>query len=367
MSCPKSDAILDGDEQLLLQRSQGPDHIRDSVISATGLRAWKFPTVQSGRPSSLGKLDSLPLELLHECMIYLDLMSLARLCRVSLRGAVVVKSALPLRNYAAAAGDSLTVLAHARILGLHSVVKLYAALHSDRCVSCGAYGAFLHILSAERCCFMCLVFNQSLRMISLPAAKECFSLTNQHLKSLPFMWSIPGEYSLPDHTSQKRSIRLACVRAVKELAIKVHGSLEALAERHPLDAEPLPRFPPFKAALYRWYRQAPLQQLSLDPLIMPLSGSRPRDPYGGMGALYFPSLLGGSIENGRWCLECELAYDKYVFDEMEPSVLARIVPEGVDADQYLMRMQYRAWSTAEFIEHAKHTHCKSEDALQSRD
>ncbi|KAF2271828.1 F-box domain-containing protein [Westerdykella ornata] len=341
------------DDEIFLYLSHRPHYILDGVISVDESTKLVFTTIQRECRSTLGQLDNLPLEILHESFRYLDLQSLSRLSRVSLRGKAVVESLPVYRDLAKSAGHTFEILNRARILSLHSVTTLHAALYTERCISCGAYGAFLLLLSAERCCFLCLVVNQSLWMLPLPAARECFGLTKQQLKALPIMWSIPGKYCVPRSKSRQRSIRLTSVKAAKELALKVHGSIEALEMKHPLDPQ---AHPAFKTDMLTWYRQAPLCPLSQDPLTINDVGIRPDNVFGGMGAIPFPSLLNGGTEQGLWCRGCEMTYDTYMIEGLDVSTLSRLVPQGCPADLFLLRVQYRAWSKAGFLQHAKHCH-----------
>ena len=193
-------------------------------------------------------------------------------------------------------------------------------------------------------------------MISLPVTKACFGLTSKQYKRLPTMTSIPGKYRLPGGYGSKSrlsSVRLTSVRAAKEKALKVHGSLEALESIHPLNPEAVP---PYKLDLWRWYREAVMQPQICDPCLVNDSGIRPVDPYGGMGAIPFPSLLNDRVEHGHWCRGCEFAYLQFGVDELGYDALARLVPRGCDADLYLRRTQYRAWPTTGFFQHEKQYH-----------
>ncbi|KAF2802824.1 uncharacterized protein BDZ99DRAFT_454540 [Mytilinidion resinicola] len=343
------------DDDIYLHLSHRPRYILNGVISIDDSTKPASTIIQRECRSSLGQLDNLPLEILHESLTYLDLQSLWRLSRVSLRGKAIVESLREHRNLVTSAGYTFEILNRARILGLHSVTTLYAALYSKRCISCDAYGPFLLLLSAERCCFGCLAVNQSLWMISLPLVGECFGLTKQQLRALPIMRSIPGKYRVAHSVSHQRSIRLTTVKAAKELALKVHGSLEALATKFPLDARNIATVN--KLDTLTWYRQAELRPLSHDPLTIKDVGIRPRDNFCGMGAIPFPSLLKNGTEQGLWCRGCEFTYKTGVaIEEMDPSTLSGLVPQGCDADQFLLRIQYRAWSKADFLQHAKHCH-----------
>ncbi|KAF2816416.1 uncharacterized protein BDZ99DRAFT_505848 [Mytilinidion resinicola] len=318
------------DDDIFLHLSHRPRHILNGVISVDESTELASTTIQ--RDSLLGRLDKLPLEVLHEFLSYLDLQSLWRLSRVFLRGKAVVEFLHEYRKLAKFAAHTFKILKQARIVGLYSVSTLYAAFYSKRCISCGAYGAFLFLLSAKRCCFACLVDNQSLWMILLLLVRECFGLTKQQVKALPVMWSIPG--------------KLSSVKAAKELALKVHRLLEELATIYPLDSWNLPTH---KMDKFIWYRQAPLDLLSQDPLTIPDANIRPLDEFCGMGSIPFPSLLSGrgstEPEQGLWCRGCEFTYKECAIEEMDYITLSRLVPP-----------YYRAWSKADFLQHAKHCH-----------
>jgi hypothetical protein len=340
------------DDEVVQRLSHRPTWVLDSVICAESPER-KYTPIHRECLSLLGQLDSIPLELMHECLAYLDVLSLQRLSRVCLLGRLVVESLPKLRSLTKAVGNTLEILARAHILGLHSVDTLCTALHSESCVSCGSYGPFLHLLSAQRCCFSCLVINESLWMISLPASKTYFRLTSKQCKRLPAMWSISGKYRLPGSYRSKSSlylIRLTSVRAAKELALKVRGSLEALESIHPLNSEAIL---PHKLDLWRWYREAVLQQYIRDPCSVNDIRIRPIDPHGEIGAIPFPSLLNGRVEQGHWCRGCEFSYQQYELDEMGYDTFAPLVPQGCHAEQYLRRMQYRAWPMTGFLQHAK--------------
>lgn len=170
---PHQPKVMSAQDTDFAQRlSHHPYHIYEAVISPSDLPKWKFSTIKTDRSSSLGKFDDLPLELLHECIIHMDLLSLLRLSRVSSRGTAVVIALRPLQTWLTAVDTLPTLLAKAHILALHSLSTLNAALHSKQCASCSAYSTFLHLLSAQRCYFTCLRVNQSLWVISLPKGQK---------------------------------------------------------------------------------------------------------------------------------------------------------------------------------------------------
>lgn len=344
-------------EELLSHLSHRPRYILNGVISVDESAKPSFPEIRRKCQSSMGFLDHLPLELLHETLNYLDLQSLSRLSRVSLYGKSVVEKLPAYRDLFLSAGHVLVALNRTKVIGFHSAATLHAALYSHRCASCGNYGAFLFLLSAERCCFACLSRNQSLWMIPRALARDCFCLTQEDLKTLPTIRSIPGTYFVRHRISRQRITRLTSAKAAKELALKVHGSTEAMARN--LAAKHLCTTD-IQFYTAKWLQDAPLQPLSKDPLTLEFASNTPDDKFCGMGSVPFPSMSGNRVENGLWCRGCERNFELFRGRKLDRGVVSRLVPLGCDPFQFMMGMQYYARSKVDFLEHAKHCHSARE-------
>ncbi|KAF1990025.1 hypothetical protein K402DRAFT_390348 [Aulographum hederae CBS 113979] len=351
------------DETVFRRLACRPDFIDDAVISSAKLPARvTFKKLQSRIRRPLGQLHSLPLELLHEALPYLDIRSLWSLARTCRRGKIVVEALPMFRDLVKSVGYTFAILRDAKILGMHSLMKLHAVLHSDRCVSCGAYGCFIFLLSAERCCFECQVVNPSLCVISVPVAGDCFGLKKSQLKSLPIMWSIPGAYDLFKSKSRQLSMRLVSLKAAKDLAVKVHGSLDALESKFPLD----PETRNVKIAMFETYRKAYSPPIASDPLTCPYwtaSGLRNLAPpsaiFGGMGVMPFPCLYKGRIEHGQCCSGCwylsrtTIQQNNHLWDLLIPAGCLNSAPGYCTAEEYLIKLSCRAWSHVGLVEHGR--------------
>ena len=342
------------DDQILQRVAARSPFANNRNISTPVSVEWRISRVERNSTASLQRLDSLPLELLHQCVEYLDLASIRNFSQVSLRANSIVHSLRKLAILLKIASIAIDVLVQTETIKLHSLDSLYTALHITACVSCGCYGPYLHIFSGERCCQTCFELNQSLWMISLQTAKECFGLTNQQSKALPVMRTIPGLYHLyhPPRIHNK-IVHLTSVRAAKELAIRINGPID--------DTDINPPFNQFimrylKLALWMWYLKATLQPLSEEQHLSFVEALKPQDPYFGMGGVHFASVVNRRIELGWWCRTCQEVFQKFIHHKLEPDVLARLVPEGRRAKRYLEVMASRAWSEAAIIEHAKRTH-----------
>ncbi|KAF2010810.1 F-box domain-containing protein [Aaosphaeria arxii CBS 175.79] len=344
-------------EDYLSHLSHRPKYILRGVITLGESPKLSMSKIQRQPQLSFGLLDNLPLELLHAIISYLDLGSLSRISQVSLRGRVIIESLPAYRDLATVAGHIAPALSQTRLIGLHSVTTLQAALRSDRCISCGQYGAYLFLLSSEGCCLACLTNNQSLWLIPLSVARDCFDLTRQQLKDQPIMRSIPGTYAVRTSKYRARPIRLISVRIAKELAIKVHGSAEAVARN--LAAKRLNMtLTKFREATL--YQDAPLLPFSQDPLTLESLSYYSGDSFEGMGAITFPSMSGNDVENGLWCRGCERNFELYDRQKLDRDVEKRLTPPGSDGRIFWRGLQYRARSEAEFLEHARHCYSAAE-------
>jgi hypothetical protein len=171
------------EDDVLSHLAHRPRYILSRVIKLAESAKPAMPKIQRTSQSSIGCLDNLPIELLHTTFMHLDLRTLTFLSRVSLRGKDIVESLPAYRDLLSSAGHVFQVLSRTKVIRVHSAAVLYAALCVDRCASCGNYGAFLFLLSAERCCFACLSINQSLCMIPLALARASFDLSTQESKN----------------------------------------------------------------------------------------------------------------------------------------------------------------------------------------
>ena len=206
--------------------------------------------------SSFGLLDKPPLELVHWILEALDVQSLSRVSRVSLRGKALVESLPAYQDMMEHAPHALTALGRIRFAHLHSISLLRTTLLSEQCVCCKRYGPFLFLPSCERCCHECLHYNTSLWVIPPSLAGKIFGLSSRQLRRIPTMRNIPGSYAVGFGISRKRSQGLLSVKAVKELAVIVYG-------REGSSTSGLPaRFPSEVATVgfhqLRWFQEAPL-------------------------------------------------------------------------------------------------------------
>ena len=338
-------------EELISCLSHRPRHIINGMISIP--RPAKPSPIQRDFSSSLiGLLDTLPLELLHSILNMLDFQSLSRLSRVSLRGKATVESLPAYRDLIEHAPHALSALGLTRLISLYSAAKLRMTLLSEDCISCGQYGAFLFLPRCERCCYECLLSNQSLWVVSTALAGKCFDLTPRQLKRIPIMYSIPGIYFVGHKISRRRRLRLVSVKSAKQLGIMLHGSIEKIAET--LATRRTPDATSKEFYTFKSLHSAPLDPLGRDPSTLPSQGNTPNDNFCGMASIPFPSLPSKNApENGLWCRGCERTFELCRFKELPSKVLSESSPVGCDPFYVFLAKQNRARSRAEFLQHIR--------------
>jgi hypothetical protein len=302
-------------------------------------------TIQQTRPSSLGALDALPLELLFCALDYLDLRSLSRLSRGSHRGKSVVDSLPALRDIRDHAPCTFPALRLTGLIHVHSVGTLRATLRSEQCVSCREYGPFLFLPTAERCCCDCLEHNPSLWVIPMFLAMRCFGLTLRQLKRIPIMHAC----NITTGPIPRRGRSLVSVKMAKELSIRMQVSIyenprTRIGERKEADMKAL-----------QWFRDASLQPLPKPPSKLLRDKNAQSNPYQGAASIPFPSLpaVGHTAENGLWCRGCDWLFDRYAWGELDSRVIRDLGSSGGNV-WYSDTLRRRARSKEDFAKHLLH-------------
>lgn len=105
---------------------------------------------------SLERLDLLPIELLHEIFLLLNIESLFLFRQVNLRARQIVSTVPEYQLSVAHAMEALCVILRTKISSWYTFKALFDALRTRDCPQCGLFGGFLFLPSFERCCFSCL-------------------------------------------------------------------------------------------------------------------------------------------------------------------------------------------------------------------
>ncbi|KAH7176330.1 hypothetical protein EDB81DRAFT_836399 [Dactylonectria macrodidyma] len=233
----------------------------------------------------------------------------------------------------------LVALGKPQLLRYHSATLLRQTLRAKRCVSCLDFGAFLFLPTCERVCFECLHQNYALRVTTLNMARKCFHLTNNHLKKLPILHSIPSTYGVMLHVSRRKVYRL------------VHGSTENVANLMPIS-------PPQGMSLrefwiFKWFHKAPLEPPGCDLSRMPERSNLVEDDFGGMASIRMPYLSGTSADSGRLCKGCRRVKALHSQGLLPAAVLEGLAPRGIRPSRPLRALTTRLHCREGFVEHIK--------------
>lgn len=134
--------------------------------------------------TGLGSLDRLPLELLHDILLRLDMYSLFNLRQANLSSRQTVDS---LKQYQMVVSHGLNLfcaLLRTRLATGVSLFDFYYALCTKACTFCGEFGGFISLLTWNRCCFNCLQGALETRVQPLAAIRKQFHLTKTELGQL---------------------------------------------------------------------------------------------------------------------------------------------------------------------------------------
>ncbi|EXJ81505.1 hypothetical protein A1O1_07569 [Capronia coronata CBS 617.96] len=356
-------------EMLINRIAYQPDLILNTMITIP--EPTKRAAINPQRKSStLEVLDNLPLELLQMVLTTLDF-QIFHGSRKSVREPLLLQSLPSYRDLIEYAPRTIAALAKTRLDCYHTIAVLHAALLSERCVSCGNYGAFLFLPSCERCCYQCLRRNQSFWVIPASLATKCFHLNASQLREIPHLLSVPGFYPIRGFTLRKRRINLVGVKSAKTVALKIHGSIQNMAQ-DPLISERddtlsdeefsyfrslMPDKKVDRINMFRWLQKAPLHPFDRDPVMLPMQKNMPSNNYKGMGSIFFPSLLSNArLETGLWCRGCVYTCRLYNSErraEVEIA-LSDSIPQDRDPLKILLGLQHRARSRTQFLEHVEH-------------
>jgi len=138
------------------------------------------------RPSTAGQgsLDCLPLELLHDVLLRLDLQSLFKLRQTSLRSRETVNSLSQYQTVVKYGLNLLCALFQTKLASRISLLDFYDALCTSACGVCGEFGGYMSLTSWTRCCLECLKSAPELRVRTLASARKRLGLTKTQADQL---------------------------------------------------------------------------------------------------------------------------------------------------------------------------------------
>lgn len=170
--------------------------------------------------SKLGNLQSLPLEIVYEICLLLDIRSLLNFRHANRRAQQLVRVT---RGYEAAithALEALCVTLKTNIASWFTVSDLFKTLCTRDCHLCGSFGGFIFLPSFMRCCFSCIREDSLPSILPFPVRKKRVKSSPGCLNSLvPTVMSLPGTYSM-DEIERKKRIQIIPAEYVSRYSLR---------------------------------------------------------------------------------------------------------------------------------------------------
>ena len=143
----------------------------------------------------LGVLDQLPLELLSEILVHVDLRTLTDFRRVNQRAMQVIDSIPKYQVIVEHGAQALQCILSMETGGHASCLDLFHMLCNPYCEECGDLGEMIYLPTCKRICESCS--KQKSKYLPLLAAEAMreFGVSQRHLKTIPRMRNV-GHYGL---------------------------------------------------------------------------------------------------------------------------------------------------------------------------
>lgn len=127
---------------------------------------------QQTSSAGLGSLDRLPLGLLHDALLCLDVYSLFQFRQTNRRSREAVDSLKQYQMIVLHGLNLFCALLRTRLAVGISLLGFYNALCLKSCSLCGEFGGFMSLLAWKRCCFKCLKEAPETQVQTLSAARK---------------------------------------------------------------------------------------------------------------------------------------------------------------------------------------------------
>ncbi|KAI0506230.1 hypothetical protein F5B22DRAFT_471880 [Xylaria bambusicola] len=214
-------------QRLTYRRVRVKDNtLDDNLLPSRPLSKRKYFILQTPPTTNIGLLSVLPLEILHEVISQLDILSLSHFRRLNRQAFELIGSHPAYRVIAKYARNALCGILAVKTGKWITCDTLYQILCTSKCEQCGDFGGYLYLITCRRVCFLCFTSNRAYLPMRLDHASWKFGLHHRVIKDLPCVKIVYGRYS-PD---QRRPIHSVLVdyESARDAGIAKHGSVEAM-------------------------------------------------------------------------------------------------------------------------------------------
>ncbi|KAF4629188.1 hypothetical protein G7Y89_g8962 [Cudoniella acicularis] len=189
--------------------------------AVTDTHPLTIPKTSSPSTPSFGILDVFPPEIRHCILGHLDFTTLAVVRRVNSQYKTLIDTFSHYRDMMLHAPSVLRALNATRAITYFTSSQLCGSLRDNRCVSCGDFGPFIFLATAERCCYHCLYTEPRFNVETLTEARKKHALKEKPFKAkYPILHVVSGfHYSgfLLIQNRHKGGMKIVSVAQAKEL------------------------------------------------------------------------------------------------------------------------------------------------------
>ncbi|CUS12802.1 unnamed protein product, partial [Tuber aestivum] len=147
-------------------------------------------------PPGLGDLSAcLPLEIINEILLFLDICSLLAFRRVNTVALAAINALPEYRAIITHAPDVVRAYLATNLSSHANIGELFQALTSKLCSYCNSFGAFIFLLECRRVCWHCHTQDPELLPICRGLAAVSFGVSPEALVGLPALRPVPGTYT----------------------------------------------------------------------------------------------------------------------------------------------------------------------------
>lgn len=171
-------------------------------LDAPSTMAASTPLNRVVRPAHL-MIGMLPLEIIVNILLALDIPTLATLRRVNRRAMSLVNS---LHWYKMVLKHCPNVLRAIISIDANSFDchTLYVALTSQKCETCNRFGSYLYLITCRRVCYLCFTSRMDYLPVTVAYAMKYTGLSKRELGPIPSISSLPGRYTPFAKLARKR-------------------------------------------------------------------------------------------------------------------------------------------------------------------
>jgi hypothetical protein len=111
--------------------------------------------------ADLGNLETLPVEVLDQCLAAMDLAALRSFRLVNRRGLELLDDLKAVATVFRLVPDTVNAVVRMGLDSLFEIDNVLVALFNSDCATCGSFGRLFNLTTSRRTCYRCLVINQA--------------------------------------------------------------------------------------------------------------------------------------------------------------------------------------------------------------